>query len=78
MADDEPFLGIRVNVDIEEEDGHAPAGTLPGGRADRGTRTVGLADNCSYYRDVVEERFLGGNVARMNKAQKHEVMERVH
>ena len=54
--------------------------SFPGGRADRGPRTVGLADNCSCAccRDVVEERFLGGNVARMNKARKHEVMERVH
>ena len=40
VADDEPFLRIRVNAHIDEEDGPAPPGALPaaGARADRGPR----------------------------------------
>ncbi|KAF8554282.1 hypothetical protein OG21DRAFT_1412900 [Imleria badia] len=39
VADDEPFLRIRVNAHLDEEDGPAPPGAPgPGGRADRGPR----------------------------------------
>jgi hypothetical protein len=40
VADDEPFLRIRVNAHMDEEDGPAPPGALPGagGRAERGPR----------------------------------------
>ncbi|KAH0834186.1 hypothetical protein J3R83DRAFT_11498 [Lanmaoa asiatica] len=38
VAEDEPFLRIRVNAHLEEEDGPAPPGALPGQRANRGPR----------------------------------------
>ncbi|KAG8215394.1 hypothetical protein J3R82DRAFT_8995 [Butyriboletus roseoflavus] len=38
VADDEPFLRIRVNAHLDEEDGPAPPGALPDGRANRGAR----------------------------------------
>ena len=38
VAEDEPFLRIRVNAHVDEEDGPAPPGALPRGRPNRGAR----------------------------------------
>lgn len=38
IAEDEPFLRIRVNAHLDEDDEPAPPGALPGGRANRGPR----------------------------------------
>ena len=49
VADDEPFLRIRVNAHLDEDDGPAPPGALPGagGRADRGPRQANDEDGAN-------------------------------
>ena len=73
VANDEPFLRIRVNVDINEEDGPAGGGMMdmsaPNGRLCRAGLRV--KHGLRYTVIAVETR-------RVNKLRKHEVMERVH
>lgn len=47
MAEGEPFLRIRVNAQVDEEDGPAPPGALPGRRADGGPRQPNNADGAN-------------------------------
>lgn len=47
VVDDEPFLRIRVNAHLDEEDGPAPPGALPVGRANRGPRQGNNGDGAN-------------------------------
>ena len=52
VADDEPFLRIRVNAHLDEEDGPAPPGALPGGvRPNRGPRPANNNNNADGAND---------------------------
>jgi len=55
VADDEPFLRIRVNAHIDEEDGPAPPGALPGRRADRGPRQANNGDGANNNEDDADD-----------------------
>ena len=55
VADDEPFLRIRVNAHIDEEDGPAPPGALPARRADRGPRQANNGDGANNNEDDADD-----------------------
>ena len=63
VADDEPFLRIRVNAHMDEEDGPAPPAALPGagGRADRGPRQANNGGGAND--DDPDDDNVGGDVA---------------